>query len=189
MISMECRDLREHISALIDGEVPPAEARRTFEHLEGCAECRDLERKMRVVGIGVARTAGVAPADFREKLYARMEAEDLLPRRRSLFVFSLRWAAVPLAAAAALALFQLVSPEKGKDAVSPLERLPHVARRAPVTEAPAPAAPVARIEKELSPEEREIIAYLDVLEDPSILDAPGDVDEMEIFTPSVRSRG
>jgi anti-sigma factor RsiW len=176
---MECRDIRENVSAWIDGEVPPAEALGIEEHLEGCAECRGLERKMRAVGIGVARTEGVAPSGFREKLYARMEAEDLLPRRRSLFVFSLRWAAVPLAAAAALALFLLASPDAPP--VSPRAQSPSASGRQ--------AAAVARIEKELSPEEREIIAYLDVLEDPSSLDAPGDVDEMEIFAPSGRSRG
>jgi len=170
---MECRDFREHISASIDGEVPPGEARRIEEHLAGCAECRALERKMRAIGIGVARTEGVVPSDFREKLFARMEAENLLPRRRSLFVFSIRWAAVPLAAAAALALFLLSSPEKGKDAAAPQ---------------PQPAA-AARAGGELTPEDREIVAHLDVLEDPSAFDAPGDVDEMEIFEPSRRRQG
>jgi len=135
---------------------------------------------MRAIGIGVARTEGVVPSDFREKLFARMEAEDLLPRRRSLFVFSIRWAAVPLAAAAALALFLLTSPEKGKDTVSPQGQLPGVARQAPAT---------ARVGGELTSEEQEIIAHLDVLEDPSAFDAPGDVDEMEIFEPSRRRQG
>jgi len=178
---MECRDLKELISASIDGEASRAETRRIEEHLEGCAECRALERKMRAIGTGVAMTEGVVPSDFREKLFARMEAEDLLPRRRSLFVFSIRWAAVPLAAAAALALFLLTSPEKGKDVVIPQGQLPSVAQRQPVA--------AARVAGELTPEEREIIAYLDVLEDPSSLDTPGDVDEMEIFAPTGRRQG
>jgi anti-sigma factor RsiW len=217
---MECRDLKELLSASIDGEAPPAEARRIGEHLEKCAECRALERKMRATGIGVARTEGAVPPDFRERLFARMEAEDLLPRRRSLFAYSLRWAAVPLAAAAALAFFLLASPEKGKDAILPQGQDPRVAQRTPVTEPPAPmtvaqpapaspgasaqtakdpqdaagrepapAAAAARIGSELTPEEQEIIAHLDVLEDPAALDAPGDIDEMEIFTPSGRRQG
>ena len=153
---MECRNLKEPISASIDGEVSQAEIRRIEEHLEGCAECRALERKMRAIGTGVAMTEGVVPSDFREKLFARMEAEDLLPRRRSLFVFSIRWAAIPLAAA--LALFLLTSPEKGKDVVTPQGQLPSVAQRQPVA--------AARVEAELTPEDREIVAHLDVLEDP-----------------------
>lgn len=200
---MDCTEMKELLSASVDGEVSQAEARRIEEHLEGCAGCRALERKMRAIGTGVAMTEGVVPSDFREKLFARMEAEDLLPRRRSLFVFSIRWAAVPLAAAAALALFLLTSPEKGKDSVSPREQLPHVARRAPVTEsgeAPAstglprvaaqrpPAVPVPGHEQ-LTPEDREIVAHLDVLEDPSALDAPGDVDELEILAPPGRRQG
>jgi anti-sigma factor RsiW len=199
---MECLEMKELLSASIDGEVSQAEARRIEAHLEGCAECRALERKMRAIGTGVAMTEGIVPSDFREKLFARMEAEDLLPRRRSLFVFSIRWAAVPLAAAA-LALFLLTSPEKGKDSVSPRVQLPHVARRAPATEsgeAPAsagfprvaaqgrPAVPVPGHEQ-LTPEDREIVAHLDVLEDPSALDAPGDDDDLEILAPPGRRQG
>ena len=180
---MECREWRERISASIDGEIPPGEARLVEGHLEECAECRALERKMRAVGIGVARTEGAVPSDFREKLFARMEAEDLLPRRRSLFVFSLRWAAIPVAAAAALALFLLVSPDKGKDAVSPQGPIPQVSGR----QTPPDAARTAI--DQLTPEEREIIAFLDILEDPSDLDSPGDVDEMEMFAPPGRGHG
>jgi len=171
---MECRDWRERISASVDGEVSPEEARRIEGHIEECAECRALERKMRAVGIGVARAEGVVPPDFREKLFSRMEAEALLPRRRSLFVFSLRWAAFPVAAAAALALFMLTTADKGRDAVSPRQTAPTVAQTAV---------------EQLTPEDREIIANLDILEDPSDLDPPGDVDEMEIFAPPARSRG
>jgi hypothetical protein len=41
----------------------------------------------------------------------------------------------------------------------------------------------------LSPEDREIIANLDLLDDPSVIDAPGEVDEMDIFVPSGRRQG
>lgn len=187
---MDCRDWKERISAKVDGELPPEEVRQVDAHLEECAECRALVRKMRAVGIGVARTEGVVPADFREKLFARMEAEELLPRRRSLFVFSLRWAAVPIAAAAALALFLLSPAEKGKHAVSPQGPVPKVAQPAPATGPGESASPAtARTGGEqLTPEEREIIANLDILEDASDFDSPGD-DEMELFAPTNRSRG
>src|SRR5512134_418610 len=206
---MECREWRERISASVDGEVSPEEARLVEGHLEACPECRALERKMRSVGIGVARTEGVVPPDFREKLFARMEAEDLLPRRRSLFVFSLRWAAIPAAAAAALALFLLTSADKRDVAVSPPDSLPQIVQQAPSTELREPASPAdspgprsqaasgrqtappasQSAGEHLTAEEREIIANLDILEDPSDLDPNGDVDEMEIFEPPSRSRG
>jgi hypothetical protein len=79
-----------------------------------------------------------------------------------------------VAAAAALALFMLTSADKGKDAVSPQQTTPATSQTAG---------------EQLTPEDREIIANLDILEDPSDLDPPGDVDEMEIFAPPARSRG
>jgi len=206
---MECRELREIISLSLDGEASPEEAGLILNHIEGCAGCRAFERKMRAIGTGVAKTEGAVPPDFREKLFALMEAEDLLPRRRSLFAFSIRWAAVPLAAAAALVLFLVSSPEKSKDAVSTQERLPAVARTGPAAETMQPSSPplsgspgspladdprretasAARAGAELTPEERDIIAHLDILEDPSALDAPGDIDEMDIFEPPHRRQG
>jgi anti-sigma factor RsiW len=182
---MKCRELRERISISIDGEASTEEARLVEEHLEGCGECRAIERKMRAVGTGVARAEGVVPTDFREKLFARMEAEDLLPRRRSIFAFSIRWAAVPLAAAAALALFLLSSPEKVREPSTSADTPRAQSAAAPGRE----DAAIARVAPELTQEERDIIAHLDVLEDPSDLDAPGEVDEMEIFVPSRRRQG
>ena len=59
-------------------------------------------------------------------LFARLEKEDLLSKRRSIFVYSLRWAAVPLAAAAALALFLLPSREPVRDLSPTALRPPQV---------------------------------------------------------------
>lgn len=206
---MECHEIKEHISATIDGEALPAEVRLVEEHLAACPECRALERRMREVGAAVARVEGAVPPGFRDALFARMEAEDLLPRRRSLFVFSLRWAAIPLGAAAALALFLFMSDGKGKDAVVTQGPLPHVAQSPLAT--PAPAGPAEDASKRLpavaerergestasagadqeplSTEDREIIANLDLLEDPSAIEAPGEFDEMDIFAPSGRRQG
>jgi hypothetical protein len=170
---MECRNWKERISAHVDGETPAGEVRLVEEHLRGCAACRALERRMRAVAIGVARTETDVPLQFREKLFARMESEDLLPKRRSLFVYSLRWAAIPLAAAAALAFFLLTSTERGGNRPAP----------------PGQAAPVARGAGELTSEEREIVAHLDVLEDPSVLEDPGEIDEIEIFAPAGSRKG
>ena len=195
---MKCLDWKEKISGYIDGEITPAEVREVEAHLEACESCRAMERRMRAVGGGVARIEAAVSPDFREKLFARMEAEELLPRRRSLFVFSLRWAAVPLAAAAAFGLFLLVSPEKGRDAILPQGGLPRVAQQAPEMPAassgassqagvrPSEAAPgkgqlTAKAAAGLSAEDREIIAYLEVLEDPAALEDQGDADTIEIF--------
>ena len=169
---MECREIREIISAYVDGEASPEEARRAEEHFGVCPECRAAEKRMRALGVAVARTEGAVPSDFRENLFVRMEKEDLLPKRRSIFAFSLRWAAVPLAAAAALALFVLSSPDVPRDHSPTAMRPPGVA---------GPAG-------ELSPEEREIVAYLDILEDPDMLDEIV-IEEMEIFAPPSEQRG
>jgi len=169
---MECREIREIISAYVDGEALPEEARRVEEHLGECAGCRAAEKRMRALGVAVARTEGTVPPDFREKLFARLEKEDLLPKRRSLFVYSVRWAAVPLAAAVALALFLLSSREPVRDLSPTALRPPQVSGTG----------------EQLSPEDREIVANLDILEDPYLFNEP-EFEEMEIFIPSSQQRG
>ena len=169
---MECREIREIISAYVDGEALPEEARRVEEHIGGCAECQAAEKRMRVLGVAVTRTEGAVPPDFRENLFARLEKEDLLPKRRSIFVYSLRWAAVPLAAAAALALFVFSSREPARDLSPTAFRPPQVSSTG----------------EQLSPEDREIVANLEVLEDPDLFDEP-EIEEMEIFVPSSQQRG
>lgn len=203
---MKCLEWREKISGYIDREIPDAEIGEVEGHLEACESCRALERRMRAVGTGVTRLEAAVSPDFRDRLFARMEAEELLPRRRSLFAFSLRWAAIPLAAAAAFGLFLLVSPEKSKVANSPQEDGPRVAQSAPVERVPEggtssrgevrqhPAAsgkgqPAPAGVAALSLEEREMVAYLDVLEDPAALDEQGDQDAIDMFVPSGSRRG
>jgi anti-sigma factor RsiW len=191
---MKCLDWKEKISGYIDGEISPEEARQVEAHLEACGECRTLERRMRAVGTGVARVETDVPPDFREKLFTRLEAEELLPRRRSLFVFSLRWAAVPLAVAASVAVFLFVSPEKGKDAGAPQpaatsSKVSPQAEVPPSPGVPVKERPAATAAAGLSAEDREIVAYLEVLEDPAAIDEQGDPDAIEIFEPSPRRQG
>jgi hypothetical protein len=50
-------------------------------------------------------------------------------------------------------------------------------------------AAIARAEGELTQEEREIIANLDILEESADIDGDGDIDELEMFIPAGRSRG
>lgn len=201
---MKCEEIREILSGYVDGEARGDEGRLVEEHLAACAGCRDLARRMRIVGAGIEKTEGVVPPDFRETLFARMEREGLLSRRRSLFVYSFRWAAVPVAAAAVLALFFLTSRDSGIKGPVPSAQpqtategqAPRVAQRAPEARMPATGtgtggngAPDSRAATDLTPEDREIVAYLEVLEDPAALDEPSEIDELDIVEPAGRSKG
>jgi anti-sigma factor RsiW len=158
---MDCRDIRESISACVDGEASPGEAASVREHLASCERCRALERQMRAVGEGVRQLRGAVPDRFRQKVFARLESEGVLPKRKKLFPAAWRLAAVPLAAAAALGLFLLTSRE---------------AVRGPV---PPPQGNVAA----LSTEDREMIALLDILEDPAAFDANDDAEGVDLLAP------
>lgn len=143
---MECRENKELISAYVDGEASPEDSRRIAKHMEECAQCRADERMMRSLGVGVARIEADVPPEFRENLFARLEKEELVPKRRSLFVFSLRWAAIPLAVAAAVGLVMLTTRDRGPMRMPPTA-VPQVAQRTPASgggEAGLPTAPGAR---------------------------------------------
>jgi anti-sigma factor RsiW len=195
---MECGPLRELLSAYVDGESSAEDSLRVEEHLRTCADCAGAERRMRALGVAAARTEAPLSPDFRDRLFARMEREGLLRTRRSIFAFSLRWAVLPLAAAAALGLFLLTSREAPRGPVFPAAPPPAVERRPP--DAPPPPLEVAGPElpagearavagEELSPEEREIVAYLEILEDPQAFEEPGEIDELEIFLAPGATRG
>lgn len=201
---MDCAEGKERLSALLDGESTAEESRRIAEHLAVCAECRASQQGMRALDTLLARSEAPVSPDFREKLFARMEAEDLLPRRRSLVSLSIRWA-LPLAAAAAMGLFLLISEEAPKTAAnspnvpktsariepaSPEET--RAARNRPDRAAPSASGPgtgAAAAREELTPEEREIVAYLEVLEDPASFEESAEIDEMEIFLPAAKKPG
>ncbi len=228
---MKCEEIKEILSGYVDGEASADEARRVEEHVASCTACGDLVRRMRRLGQEIERTETAVPSGFRDALFSRMEREGLLPRRRSLFAYSVRWAAVPLAAAAALALFVLTSREAGKvgPELASAPRSAATGSQASSPGAPEPAAPagkqasqaqdaretrVAAFERppaaapaagvgtnagraaadlraagDLSPEDREIVAYLDVLEDSSAMDEPSGIDELEIVEPPGGTKG
>lgn len=179
---MDCRSAKELLSAFLDGETSAEESSQVEEHLAACAECGAAQRRLLALDEMIARSeTGVSPG-FRDALFSRMEAEELLPRRTNLFSLSVRWA-LPLAAAAALGLFLMMSREAPRGPSTP-GNAPQVAVNRPDA---TPSAPVA-VPEELTAEDREIVAYLEVLEDPSTFEGPGEIDEMEIFLPT-RSRG
>ena len=166
---MGCRDIRETISACVDGEASPEEAASVREHLASCERCRVLERQMRAVGAGVRQVREKVPDRFREEVFARLESEGALSPRKKVFPTAWRWAAVPLAAAAALGFFFLTP----GDGIRVRATLPTTTAR---MESPGSSAP-------LTTEDREMIALLDLLEDPGALDANGDAEGMELLAP------
>jgi len=158
---MGCRDIRETISAFVDGEASPEEAGAVREHLASCERCRVLERQMRAVGAGVRQIRGTVPDRLRETVFARLEAEGALPPPMPAHARSWRWAAAPLAAAAALGLFLLTSGDA-------------------IRKASVPGPPTAVF---LTTEDRETIALLDVLEDTATFDADGESEGMDLLAP------
>jgi len=168
-MTMGCRDIRETISAFVDGEASPGEAASVREHLASCERCGALERQMRSVGAGVRQVRGRVPDRFREEVFSRLESEGALPKRKKVFPTAWRWAAIPLAAAAALGFF-LLTPGDG---IRERAILPTTTAR---METPGSSAP-------LTTEDREMIALLDLLEDPSDLDANDDAEGMELLVP------
>ncbi len=225
---MKCDEMKEILSGYVDGEAAGDERRLVDEHLAVCAGCWDLARRMRIVGAGVAKSGAAVPPGFRETVFGRMEREGLLPARRRLLAFPARWAAISLAAAAAVAVFVLMPREAGKvgPAVSTrpptaanerapqapgtregpaaaadeasrargAQESPQVARRSseaatPRGEAAGKSVADARAGADLTPEERDIVAHLEVLEDPAALDEPSEVDELDVVEPAARSKG
>ena len=172
-MTMDCRGIRETISAWVDGEASPAEAASVRGHLASCERCRVLERQMRVVGAGVRQVPGPVPDGFRKSVFARLEAEGALPPRKKVFSISRRWAAVPLAAAAALGLFLLISRERVRTAVP----------QGPAAIREGMSASAERNGIALSTEDRKMLALLDILEDPAALDDDGEAEEMELLEP------
>lgn len=189
-MTMSCRDIRETISACVDGEASSGEAASVREHLASCERCRVLERQMRAVGAGVRQVRGSVPDRFREEVFARLDAEGALPPRKTVFSASWRWAAVPLAAAAGLGLFLLTSREAVRAPVPQDPVATRVEVSAPVSPVPGPA--VAPAVPPVSPEgsavalstaDREMLALLDILEDPAAFDANDDAEGMDLLAP------
>jgi len=187
---MDCRDIRETISVCVDGEASPEEAASVREHLASCERCRMLERQMRAVGAGVRQVRGRVPERFREEVFARLESEGALPKRKKVFPAAWRWAAVPLAAAAGLGLFLLTSREAVRTPVPQAPVASRVETTAAIPPVPGPAVrpavpPVSAqgTTAALSIEDRKMIALLDILEDPAAFDANGDAEGVELLAP------
>ncbi len=187
---MVCRDIRETISAFVDGEAAPVEAAAVREHLASCERCRILERQMRSVGAGVRQVRGPVPDRFRETVMARLESEGAFRERKNAFPVAWRWAAVTLAAAAGLGLFLLTSREAARVPVSPGSDTARLEEPAPASAVPVPPAgravlPASPRERPaaLSAEDREMLALLDILEDPAAFESNVDAEGVDLLAP------
>jgi anti-sigma factor RsiW len=146
--------LGSRTSALLDGQLPPDETERAWEHVHGCHACRDLvERegwvKTRLAGLQYDVASPSAPAGLKGSLigaslagppgdvYLAMASRD--PRRRTAGLAALGGGAVGAAVMGVLVL-----------GVAPADA-PTIDRRAPVTsitrtetpKTPAPTQPVS----------------------------------------------
>ncbi len=96
-----CDEFRELISARIDGELTPGEARRLDEHLEACEACRtELAETERVWSALEAMGDPAVPAGLADRVYARAAGA----RRRVRLLGVPRWGYAVAAVAAALAI-------------------------------------------------------------------------------------
>jgi anti-sigma factor RsiW len=115
---MNCTRAQTSICAARDAALPPAEAAELSAHLNGCTECRAFKTTLED---GLARwraeTAAVAVPDAELEWRAvrrRIQAESQrgafgLPEA---WLRPLRWAALPLGAAAAAAVIFFASPDR-----------------------------------------------------------------------------
>lgn len=117
---MNCRDLKEVLTAYADGEASPEEARRLEGHLRGCASCRASLKLERALKAGIAAAGAPAmPADLKADLLRRARRSVPAPRP----VFSWRWpAGLGLGAAFAAATALIFMRSMPEDAV-PVEAL------------------------------------------------------------------
>ncbi len=208
---MDCRDLRETISAFVDGEATPEESSLAAEHLASCAGCRTIEARMRSLEEGLRRVHTEPEKGFRESLFARLEAEGAIPPKKKISRRPWRPAAVALAAAAAIGLFFLVSRESvrvrtapgpstarvetppsgrpdpkpaGGAPPVPMEPLLSPGTPTAMRDIPESAPPVAAPSASspaLSPDEMEMIALLDVLSGPVSFEAGEDAEALDLL--------
>lgn len=69
---MKCREVQEHLSAYLDGELPEGLGRILTAHLQACEPCRaELARLHRLEGALAALTAPPVP-DVRDKVMDRL---------------------------------------------------------------------------------------------------------------------
>ena len=108
---MNCTDCRHELEAYVDGELSPDQQSAVQSHLQGCAECRVHEQKLRALDTMLLRDADIEPKavfDYRVKAALRDEQRgtslwDVL-RRRPQFAAGMLAAIVAISVPTYLAL-------------------------------------------------------------------------------------
>ena len=94
---MECKQIEGSLTAVVDGDAPPAEAARVARHLESCPACRQAMQAQSharaVLRARAAQLSVVAPPGLRTRILAsaraeRPEAAAILSWRGRLSAFS-----------------------------------------------------------------------------------------------------
>jgi hypothetical protein len=139
---MECKDIREKLSAYLEGSVSPEESRLIEEHLNSCQECRTSLADLKKAGELVKNLGEVEPpAWLTPKIMSRVRAEE--EKKRGIFqkLFYPLHIKVPIEALAtvliavtAVYVFRAVEPEM-KLAHLPAPTEPMITRK----EAPQPS--------------------------------------------------
>ena len=143
---MECKDIREKLSAYLEGSVSPEESRLIEEHLNSCQECRTSLEELKKAGELVKNLGEVEPpAWLTPKIMSRVRAEE--EKKRGIFqkLFYPLHIKVPiealttvLIAVTAVYVFRAVEPEM-KLAHLPAPTEPMITRK----EAPQPSKETA----------------------------------------------
>jgi ferric-dicitrate binding protein FerR (iron transport regulator) len=104
---MNCQEAREHLPALVDGELPPPELSAVKQHLELCEECRAEKRRQEQFTTRVKTSLGdLRPSDmFVKGVLDRLEDPAAKSRREAAAV---RRARISLLAAGAVILAVLL---------------------------------------------------------------------------------
>ena len=100
----------EHLSALLDGELPDLERARVEEHLKSCAACAAERDGLAAAMKSLAAVAPVEPsAALRRAVLAAVDGEPQGLRARFQALFSIRFLVPAAAAAGAVAVLALAA--------------------------------------------------------------------------------
>jgi anti-sigma factor (TIGR02949 family) len=198
-----CTSYEEHLSALIDGELTVELELAVRSHVDSCPHCSaHCDALRRVDGLLVEVPAREVPADLRQRLAARIEADREAPELHSYAgarkaegraasppervrrAQSYRWAqpvAVFAAAAAAAALVLYWTVRSGEPSLPDAPVAPPVARTdpepaLPTTPEPIPAPTPAPTPAPVVPREETIVAETPPSQEALVAETPPEVD-------------
>ncbi len=112
---MNCRQVKENLSAYLDGMLDENEQAEVKNHLEGCSEClKEYEELKKTVAVLSSLEELIPPADFRRKLRAKLEKGSVKKRNNILHSLAGRLKSVPrstlIPVAAAFVILLVVIP-------------------------------------------------------------------------------